>query len=369
MQHSKLSTFESTAIIITLSITYTLVGLLKVLIDESTSSIIINLLYVSILAFVLISIIIKLLKNFHNFDIIDISEYIGGILFKRIVGVIFISYFIYTSAIVIRNFSECLKIVYYPLTNISFIILTFIIVLCLIGKLNFSSIAKVNTILLPIFIFSVFFVFISNTHHYSLEHLTPIFDEKFAEMVISSIGNICAYSGILFIYFIPAFLKDPKKLSKTCFLGLFISILYLVITAVMSLFLYSSSIEINQISLLYSMTRNIDFSTFFQRLDSIFLLLWILQIMSFISINHGLSLYITKKIGNLKDVKPISYIFALITFCIAILPENYAISFFLESFIYDYLIILVGFIFAPVILVISNLKYKKKENTLDEKNY
>ena len=76
---------------------------------------------------ILISYIIyRLLKNFGSEDIIDISEYLGGQVFKSIVGVLFLFYFIFSSASLLREFCEGLHIVFFPMTNIVFIIISFV---------------------------------------------------------------------------------------------------------------------------------------------------------------------------------------------------------------------------------------------------
>ena len=72
----------------------------------------------------------------------DIAEYLGGKTLKTFIGIVFIFYFLFSSSILLRNFCECLKIVYYPMTSLIFIILTFIIVICITLHHRFSSIAK-----------------------------------------------------------------------------------------------------------------------------------------------------------------------------------------------------------------------------------
>ena len=88
-------------------VAHTLVALPRNLVESTKSGTIINIIYVAIIAILISYLIYKLIKNFSGSDIIDISEYLGGKVFKTIIGIIFISYFSISSGILLRNFCEC----------------------------------------------------------------------------------------------------------------------------------------------------------------------------------------------------------------------------------------------------------------------
>ena len=138
MANTKLTSVEAICIILSIFVAHSLVSLPKALIDVTKSATILNLLIVGFIALFFIFIIIKLLKAFPGLDIIDISEYLAGKSFRNIIGIIFISYFIFSSSILLRNFCECLKIVYYPMTSILFLLVTFIIAISMVSYLNFK---------------------------------------------------------------------------------------------------------------------------------------------------------------------------------------------------------------------------------------
>ena len=62
---------------------------------------------------------------------------------------------------------------------------------------------------------------------------------------------------------------------------------------------------------------------------------------------------------NLSDIKPILNIIVLLIFGLSLLPQNYAIANFLETNIYRYLRIAIGFILGLTILILANLKKRK----------
>ena len=117
----------------------------------------------------------------------------------------------------------------------------------------------------------------------------------------------------------------------------------------------------DEIAPLYSATRYIEFGTFFQRLESVFLLIWMILFSCYLSITVKFSIYIFQKITNIKDTRIIMIPFALCIFAIALLPKNYAISKFYETDIYPYLVWGLVFIISISILIFANIKKKRKK--------
>ncbi|MBO6243244.1 MAG: GerAB/ArcD/ProY family transporter, partial [Clostridia bacterium] len=148
MQHSNINTAEAISIILTVFVAHSFISLPRTLLISCKSAILINLVYVSVIACFFTFLIFRLLRGFGSSDIIDISEYLGGTLFKKIIGFIFIFYLIFSSSILLRSFAECLKVVFYPMTNILFIILTFIIAITIENKYKFEATAKISLLIL-----------------------------------------------------------------------------------------------------------------------------------------------------------------------------------------------------------------------------
>lgn len=367
MANTKLTNVEAICIILSVFAAHTLVSLPKALIDLTKSATILNLLIVGIIVILFIFLVLKLLKAFPGLDIIDISEYLGGKVFQKIVGIIFICYFTFSSSILLRNFCECLKIVYYPMTSILFLLVTFIIAVSIVSHFKFKSTAKVNLIIIPLTFISVLFIFFSNLKNFTLENMYPIFGEGLFETFILGLGNLGAFGGIAIIYFLPNLLKKPEDIKKVSMISIIIAIVYLILSIAIILFMFASLIEIDEIMPLYSAARNIEFGSFFQRLESIFLLVWIMQIACYLSITFAFSIYIFKKITKLEDDKKIILPYAIFLFSLALLPNNYAISSFLETKVYPYLVIGLVFVLSFLILLFGYFKKNKKRKvTYDE---
>lgn len=362
MSKSRISTIEAIMLVLTIAFTPSILSLPKNLISTTKSSILINIIYVTIIAIAIAILIYKLLKNFSSYDIIDISEYLGGKVFRAIIGGIFIFYFLTSSSIFLRNFCECLKIVHYPMTSIIFIILTFIVAICMSAKLDFSTTSKANLLVLPFLVITILFIFLANIKNFSIENIYPILGDGIFNTFITGLGNIGAFTGIAILYFLPPYLKKPEDMKKICITTTVFAGIYLLICVSIILFLFRFMINVDEVMPLYYTTRYIEFGDFFQRLESSFLFIWILVIVSFLTINMKFSMEILKKITNAKNITPLLYSFGLVVFSIAMLPQNYAISKLLEHYIYRYLVIGIPLVLGISILIFANLKKKLSSN-------
>lgn len=360
MTYSKISSTEAVFMIVTVIVAHTLSSLPQNLINNTKSSTIINLIYVGFITIFISYIIYRLLKNFASEDIIDISEYLGGKVFKSIVGTIFIFYFILSSASLLREFCEGLHIVFFPMTDTVFIIIPFIFVMIINNLLSFGSNAKTISVVFPIVLASVVFLFIGNLSHFSFENIYPILGKGFVNTFVTGIGNIGAFGGISCLYFLPPFLKQPDKMKKICISSIIIGIVYLVLAISTILLMFSIFVGAGKVLPLYSSARYIEFGTFFQRLESLFMVIWILEICCYLIIANRFSMNIIKKIANLENEKPLAFIIPVIILGVSLLSKNYATIRYFEAKIYFYLIYFIGLLLGIGILILANWKKKKE---------
>ncbi len=356
---NKITTKEAIMLILSVFVSHTIVSMPQNLLANTKSATLINLIYVGILATLLVYFIYLLLKNFGSLDLIDISNYLGGNVFKNIVGGLFISYFILSSASLLREFCEALSITFFPMTNVFYIILPFIFVMILSNFISFKSNVKTISIIFPIVLISIIFLFFANFSHLCFDRMFPILGKGFVNTFITGIGNIVAFGGISYLYFLPPHLKEPQKMKKICLTSVIIGLLYLIFSVSTILLLFSFFIDTDKVLPLFSAARYIEFGIFFQRLEAIFMLIWILEVCCYLTIANQFSINIFQKLTNLEFRKPLAYTFPFLILGISLIPKNFAIIRFLKSKVYSYSIITIVFILSIGILLLANLKKKK----------
>lgn len=323
-----------------------------------------NIAYISIIGFVLCIIIYKLLNKFPGFDIIDIAKFLGGRWFQRLAGVGVLSYIIFISSVLLRIFANSLKIVYYPMTDLIFIISIFVISIPISCNLKENSVFKANLAIVPIVMFSVAFLFVANSRYFQLENIYPIFGNGINETFGIGITNLFAFGGIATLYFLPPMLKNQKQLKIVAIVSLIISSIFFLLTIATILFMFSPTAFTNELMPLYSTVRYIQFGTFFERQDSIFLLIWILSFFCYLGILFNICTNVFKKVTNIKSNKLISYPFTLLVLGCSLLPKNESVTNFLEGTVYRYIFLI--FPVAVYLIILFLAIFKKKMASLKE---
>lgn len=357
---TKIGSIEAIFLILTIMINHIILNLPKNILNTTGSSSLINLVFITLIVFVIIFLICKLLKRFPGFDILDISNFLGGKLLKYIIGTLFILYFLLTASIFLRSFCESLKLVYFQRTPILFLILLFVITITITNKLGSNSIIRANALILPIALFSIIFIFIANIDNFTVQKMFPIFGNGLSSTFFSGISNLFAFNGIVFLYFIPPSLNNPNQFRKIAFTSMILSAIWLFFSVATLLFMFPAIVTTSEILPLYFASRFIEFGRFFQRLDAVFLLIWITSMVSYLSIVMSFSINIFKKLTNFKYLYIIVYGFSLLLFLLSLLPRNSAQLYFLEYHFYQYLVLILVYGVGLSILILANLKHKRQ---------
>lgn len=360
MPKSKLGTIEAIMLILTIIVAHSVLSMPTNILSSYKSASILNVIYVSIIAIGISYIIYRLLKNFPSMDIIDISELVGGKFFRNIVGIIFIIYFILSSSLMLRNFCESIQILYFPMTDIIFIMALIVIAVCIANRLVFSATIKANVIILPIALIGLLFLFFTNINRFVPQRIFPILGEGAFNTFVLGLTNLASFGGIAYLYFLPPLLKDSTKFKKITLISIIATAIYLIFTVATLLFIFTFFTNVSEISPLYTATRYIEFGSFFQRLESVFLLIWILVFACYLSIVIKFSIGIFQKITGITNKKPLIDIFGLLVLSIALIPKNLAISQSFEAKVYPYLMIAIVLVLGIGILIFANLAKKKQ---------
>lgn len=136
------------------------------------------------------------------------------------------------------------------------------------------------------------------------------------------------------------------------------------------LLLIPSITEINNTLSIYILARKVSFGEFIQRIDAIFILIWVMSIFSYLAIVMHYILNSFKKITNIKHNQSMVFCFSALIFIISMIPSNIADVNYFESTFYKYASIIFVFFICFAILISAYIKKKyelrKGENSLEK---
>ena len=351
MDNVKIGNKEAIALLVTITFNHIILNITKSIINLTSSSSLLNILYISIIVICYTCLICYFLKKFPTCDIIDISDYLGGNVLKWIIGIAYVVYFIFWAGILLNLFSSFLQIIYFPMTKLFYIILLFLISAITACNMKHNAVYRTIFIFFPFLVVSTLILFFADIPYYEVEKIYPIFGNGIFTTFVSGLCNMFAFQVLAYIYFMPPVLKKPEELKKISITAIVLSAIFLLLSVAIIIFMFSGFVETDELMPLYSATKYIEFGSFFRKPDSIYLLTWILAFMSYLGITMKFSNNILRKVTPIQNEILLNILIAIGIFIVSLIPKNYAFSAYLSNIVYKYsfFILVIGVSFAVLL--------------------
>lgn len=357
----KLGTVESILLIITIFANQIIFNTPNIILLATGSSAWINIIYVSIIAIVFVYIICKIFKKFPQEDILDISKFLGGNVLKTIIGIIYIIFFFIFNIAPICYFANAIKLIYFKNTPIILLVTLFLIPAIIINFYGLKSISSVIAIFTPLVLVSIFILLFGASKYFVIQNIFPLFGFGVKQTFLYGLTNLFAFSGIAYLFFLNPLLKESKDLTKISIITMIIAFIYLFLS-IISLLLSFYCITMNdQLLSLYLLTRVLEFGAFLQRVDAIFIFIWILNTFCFSSLTLFYIITIFKKLTNIENPKALIFSISALFFSGALAFTNITdIKHFARLF-YKYFAVALVFVVSFLIMILASYKLKKQK--------
>ena len=360
----KIKNWEAICLIVLLMINKLILNVPYYIVALVGNGAIVNIVYIGIIDFIVLLIIIALIDKFESMDLLDISQYLGGPILKNTIGTFNMMFFYLVSSITLVDFCNVLHNIYFSDFSIIYIVLFFIIGITIANFIGIESIAHHATFIVPLVVVSIFITFFSTLDNLSVENITPIFGKDYYTTFIRGLTNAFSMYIIVYIFYAKPLLKNQEDFKKISIISYFISFLLLALTVISMLSLFETNSNNVPINSLFLLSRQIELGNFLKRVDSVFILLWILATFSYLSLIVFALNRIIKKLFNVSNEKMISFSTCSILFGLSLIPLNVSQIQYLENTIYRYIVLVSIFVIGIGILVLANIKKKKSKNQI-----
>ena len=275
---------------------------------------------------------------------------------KIIMGIFYIFLLILVPMFVIKNFSETLQLIYFRTSPLIYIVLFFLVSSTITNKFSIKVLAKANLIIIPIVFLSIIVILLSSIKDFTPQRIFPILGYGANETFLMGLSNLFSYSGICYLLFLNPFINKTTEFKKISIISIIISGIYLFLSVTCILLSLSFTFKSGESFSLYLLTRNLEYGRFIQRIDAVFILIWIISTISYISIAIYFCIYVFKKITKISDSSSINYTINLLILGLLILPSNFATLNNVIGKIFKYSSLILIFGISILILISANIK-------------
>lgn len=266
----------------------------------------------------------NLMKRFPQLDLYQIFEAVAGKILGKILILVFSIYILYYSSVNIREFITILKTYSMPLTPPSFLIIAFLAVVVAFAYVGLEGIARVSCVYFYIILGGILLIILLAIPSYDLDYLYPIWGNGIFLTIKTGIARVGAYDEVVFLAIIIRSIHGLDNFKKAGFLSIIVSgvVFGIVLAATLAAFQYHVGSE--SLSGMYHLSRVIYFSRFFQRVESIFMFIWVISSVISISFAFYLALSSYCRVFDISNHRPLLLPFAILTFALTFLSQNVA---------------------------------------------
>ncbi len=319
-------------------------------------------LYIALLAFIVFFIIAKLYGRFEGKDLIDVGQYLGGNVVRVIVGMLTVMFMVFISFSLLRMFAEQMKILAYPGSPITFIMIFFLAGMIAIGYFGLEPLVRFMAILVPVSIIAFLTYLVLLAPYYDFSNLTPLFGKGLKSIFIDGIPMVSEMSELFFIFLIVPFVGSQKNFKNIGYGAIGLTTFFMLTMSIAYTCIFSYPVALEIILPAYEIGRIINYGRFFQRVEPLFIITWATMAFMYLGAAFYFSVYSFQKTFRLEHRKPMVLAFAVLIFTVSMLPANLMED---ANMIIVYFRYYSGILtFGVVILILSAAVIKKRREKI-----
>ncbi|MCX7711177.1 MAG: spore germination protein [Clostridia bacterium] len=274
---------------------------------------------VSLLVFLLLY---QLMKRFPGDDLQAVFMKVLGKVLGRIVTVLFSVYLLYYAGMNLREFLEIIKAYILPYTPPSYIMITFLSVVALFAFLGLEVLARFSYLGLWIVLITMGLLLTFGSTYYNANYIKPYLGYGIDKTIIYGVLRSAAYQEFILLAFIMGSLQGLKNFKRAGIGSILLSGGVISISLLLYLMMFQYTVGSENLSGLFQISRSIYLSRFFQRVEAIFLFIWVISSVVTVAIAFYISISIYCKALNIGDHRPLILPFSFLTFLVAFFPKN-----------------------------------------------
>jgi spore germination protein KB len=223
---------------------------------------------------------------------------------------------------ILREFSENMKVIALQITPISVVSLFFIGGIIVGSYMGMEAVVRLNTLVIPIIIIGSAIILVGSANYFDTANIMPILGSGPVPILQKSFMRLAVYFELLLLFFIAPYIKTGKNLKKVGIIAVSLSAFFLTLVTLAFQLVFPYSVGTEFFLPVYQLARLINYGRFFQRIESIFILIWAATAFLYLTIGFLFSLLTLQKAFKLKYYKPLILPGAVLLFTISLLPTS-----------------------------------------------
>jgi spore germination protein KB len=317
--------------------------------------------FASLAGFLTVYIANRLHRLFPKETIIQYSQRILGTFAGKALGVIYMLFYVHITGIVAREYADFLVSMFLPLTPTSVVITLMVLVAAMAVRGGVEVVGRTAVVFFPVFTLPLILFVVMLFNDLDPRNLLPVMEHGITPVIKGASVPQTWFSEFFLISFFLPMLTDSEKGMKWGMASVTGVMLTMVLVNLIALFLFGQDIATFTYPVM-EVARYISVADFFENLQSVIMMLWVLGAFVKISLFYYAVALGTAQWLNLSDYRPLVLPLGFLIFLFSFwdLPNLSVLNHFQEKTGPFYLISIQ--IVIPLLLLIIAVVRRRSRN-------
>lgn len=303
---------------------------------------------------------LAVVKQFREPDLLAVAESLLGKPVAWLIGAYYSVMFFAEATLLLRQFAENTLITATPDTEFSLVVFFFVSVISISLFFSIEPVARTAYILLPPLLVGILLVLVMLISRYEPLHLTPWQGSGLEDVLWHSVPMSGLFLGVWIIPLLGRSFQNTRTMFQSALYGLGLATLCrsVIVAAFVSSFGVMTGRE--KVLPFFEMTRLVYTSRYLQRIESLFIVLWVFTGVVAIVIYLFAGLYLAARLWRLPSIKPLVIPAVILVSQAAMMPGDMTTVIKLHhtiiSTVYN-----IGVFAIPALLVVAGLVKRRRK--------
>jgi spore germination protein KB len=308
----------------------------------------------------------QLNRRYPKQTVIQYSEKIIGWIPGKVIGLVFLFFYLHINGIVLREYGEFVVGNFLPETPMIVVIGSMTLVCAFVVRGGLEAMARSAQVFIPVFVILFLFIVILLIPDLEPKNMFPVMEKGIMPSVMGSVVPSSWFSEFFLISFLLPFLSKREKGLKWGIISVLAVMLTLVMTNLFSLFLFGKITATFTFPVM-SAARYISVADFLEHLESIVMAIWVAGTFVKISVFYYVLVLGTAQWLSLSDYRPLVFPigFLLVVFSIWSSMNLQELAHFLGTSSPFYLIS-IQILVPALLLLVAIIRQRKRSKKTEE---
>lgn len=303
--------------------------------------------------------IIRYVYQYVQGDIVNVAERLFGRMGAWLFSILGIIVFFTNAAILLRQFAENTLLTALPQIEFSFIVGWYAVVVALAAWFGLETLARGTYLLMPMSIFSLLAVLLLLVPYYDIYNLTPWVGKGILPSLKQTVLTAGINTGGLILMVVAPALQNLRTFTWASIFGIVSSVSIKGLSIMVFTMVFGVNGATEKILPFFEMARLVYLSRYVQRIESLFIILWVVVGVLGIAISIYMGTYFITRMLLLPTMRPLIPLSAYLIAQLAMMPPDIATVIRLDS-LFVVTVFNAGLYLMPTAMLLAVLWHKRK---------